>query len=290
LRGVARLSGADRKTVRRFVGRARSHRDGDVVQLKDELLAAVIAGVRPSRPNGKSEPWEIMAAQREQIKEWLDEDLTLTKVHTLLGRRGVVVSYQTLHRYATTELGSATRASRAMVLIGGGGCGCRAPPGASPPKSEAERPFRFLVQRRARASSSNGFVAGRTYPDGVARDPTDDFLAGVVSPLRPLAARLIAVVRAHAEFDAGIKWRQLTFAVDQDFDHWICAVAATKRRVNLTFHFGSLLDDRAGVFEASDAKFVRKMGFESVDDVDDAIIRDLLTQAVDALPRFRERS
>ena len=30
--------------------------------------------------------------------------LTLTKIHTLLGRRGVVVSYRTLHRYATTEL------------------------------------------------------------------------------------------------------------------------------------------------------------------------------------------
>ena len=29
---------------------------------------------------------------------------TLTKVHTLLGRRGVLVSYRTLHRYAVTEL------------------------------------------------------------------------------------------------------------------------------------------------------------------------------------------
>ena len=29
--------------------------DGDVAELTDEALAAVIAGVRPSRPNGKSE-------------------------------------------------------------------------------------------------------------------------------------------------------------------------------------------------------------------------------------------
>jgi len=34
----------------------------------------------------------------------LKQGLTLTKVHTLLGRRGVVVSYRTLNRYATTEL------------------------------------------------------------------------------------------------------------------------------------------------------------------------------------------
>ncbi|MGQ4616098.1 hypothetical protein [Nocardia sp. R7R-8] len=31
--------------------------------------------------------------------------MTLTKIHVLLGRRGVVVSYRTLHRYATIELG-----------------------------------------------------------------------------------------------------------------------------------------------------------------------------------------
>ncbi len=112
LREVARLSGSDRKTVRRYVDRARAcglDRDGDAGQLTDELLAAVIAGVRPSRPNGKSQAWEIIAAQAEQIKAWLDQDLTLTKVHTLLGRRGVVVSYRTLHRYATTELGFGQR-------------------------------------------------------------------------------------------------------------------------------------------------------------------------------------
>jgi transposase len=34
----------------------------------------------------------------------LKDGLTLTKIHTLLGRRGVVVSYRTLNRYATTEL------------------------------------------------------------------------------------------------------------------------------------------------------------------------------------------
>lgn len=107
LREVARLSGTDRKTVRRYVDRARAcgvDRDGGAGQLTDELIAAVIAGVRPSRPTGRSQPWETIAGEHEQIKEWLKQGLTLTKVHTLLGRRGVVVSYRTLHRYATTEL------------------------------------------------------------------------------------------------------------------------------------------------------------------------------------------
>lgn len=107
LREVARLSGTDRKTVRRYVDRARAcglDRDGGDGQLTDELVATVIAGVRPSRPTGKSQPWEAIAAEGEQIKAWLKDGLTLTKIHTLLGRRGVVVSYRTLHRYATTEL------------------------------------------------------------------------------------------------------------------------------------------------------------------------------------------
>jgi transposase len=107
LREVARLSGTDRKTVRRYVDRARAcglDRDGGDGQLTDELIAAVIAGVRPSRPTGKSLPWETIAAEHAQIRAWLKDGLTLTKIHTLLGRRGVVVSYRTLHRYATTEL------------------------------------------------------------------------------------------------------------------------------------------------------------------------------------------
>ena len=115
---MARLSGTDRKTVRRYVDRARAcglDWDGDAGQLTDEVVAVVIAGVRPSRPNGKSEAWETVAGQHEQIKAWLDAGLTVTKVHTLLGRRGVVVSYRTLHRYPTTELGFGARQATVRV-------------------------------------------------------------------------------------------------------------------------------------------------------------------------------
>ena len=60
-------------------------------------------------PARKSQAWETIAAQHEQIQAWLKQDLTLTKVHTQLGRTDVVVSYPTLHRYATTELGFGQR-------------------------------------------------------------------------------------------------------------------------------------------------------------------------------------
>jgi transposase len=149
LREVARLSGTDRKTVRRYVDRARAcglDRDGGVCQLADELLAAVIAGVRPSRPNGKSEAWETVAGQHEQIKAWLKQGLTLTKVHTLLGRRGVVVSYRTLHRYATTELEFGQRQSTVRVADGEPGAELQVDFGRLGMLTDAEDGRRRVVQ------------------------------------------------------------------------------------------------------------------------------------------------
>ena len=122
----------------------------------------------------------------------------------------------------------------------------------------------------------------------VADQPLHRFLSGLTPAARPVAERIVAIVQAHAPFDAAIKWGQLTFAVDNDFDHWICAVAASKHRVNLTFHFGNLLSDRTGAFAPSDNKYVRKITFAAADEVDDAVVHDLLTQAVDRLPYFRQ--
>ena len=131
-------------------------------------------------------------------------------------------------------------------------------------------------------------VGAPTYGGEVAVDVVDDFLAGLATSTRATAANVIAAVRKQADLDAAIKWRQLTFAVDSDFDHWICAVALTKQRVNLAFHFGRLLKDDAGRFEESDAKFVRKVGYRSGDDVDDAAIVGMVSQAIAALPRFKQ--
>lgn len=121
----------------------------------------------------------------------------------------------------------------------------------------------------------------------MAGDPIPEYLSGLAADLRATAERLVTIVTAHAAFDVAVKWRQLTFAVDGDFDHWVCAVAATSRQARLTFHFGAWLDDPAGLFEPSDALFVRRIGFRSAGDIDEAAVRDLLTRALETLPRFR---
>lgn len=121
LREVTRLAGLDRKTVRRYVQAAQaagvSRESGDG-QLTEEVLGAVVAVVRPDRPRGNGASWEAIAAQREQIQTWLKQDLTLAKIHMLLGRRGVVVPYRTLHRFAVAELGFGRRKTTVPVADG----------------------------------------------------------------------------------------------------------------------------------------------------------------------------
>ncbi len=76
--------------------------------------------------------------------------------------------------------------------------------------------------------------------------------------------------------------------MDNDFDHWICAAAASRNRVNLTFHFGSLSATITGAFAPPDGEYVRKIGFVAVEQVDDAAVHDLLAQAMNRLPYFRQ--
>jgi hypothetical protein len=117
----------------------------------------------------------------------------------------------------------------------------------------------------------------------------EQFVATLPPDLRPVAAGVARAVSAAQTFDVGIRWKQLTFALDGDFDHWVCAVAAGTKRVHLSFHFGSMLADSTGVFAPSDAKFVRRIGYASVEDIDGLVIADLVGQAVGILPAFRAR-
>jgi transposase len=108
-RAVERLSGVDRKTVRRYVTAAVEaglDRAGGEDQLTDEFLAVVVEKVRPHRLDGHGEAWRLLEQHGEQIKVWLDvEDLTVAKVRDLLGRQGVVVPARTLERFAAELCG-----------------------------------------------------------------------------------------------------------------------------------------------------------------------------------------
>lgn len=111
LREVARATGLDRKTVRRYADAASaSGFEAGAAGPSEALVAAVARQVqdRPAPP--PSDERVMLARERARIATWLGDGLRLTKVHTLLERDGMTASYATLRRFAQDELGWGKRA------------------------------------------------------------------------------------------------------------------------------------------------------------------------------------
>jgi hypothetical protein len=129
LRTVAGRSGVDRKTARRYVDAAveagLSREDGPEA-LTDELIGAVIAAVRPARPDGHGASWEALSAREEQIRAWIGKDgLSIVKTEELLARSGCVVPYRTLHRFAVERCGFRVKTTTMRVAEGEPGVECQ---------------------------------------------------------------------------------------------------------------------------------------------------------------------
>lgn len=103
IRAIARSTGADRNTVRRIVRFAENEGIGQETPWPDEGKLQVIRQRmgRPGTAVASSEPEQRLKPRTEQIQAWLDKDhLLLSKVHELLGREGLAVSYSSLYRFA----------------------------------------------------------------------------------------------------------------------------------------------------------------------------------------------
>ena len=114
LRVVAERAGVDRKTARRYVLAAQEAglvRSAGVTAITDEIVGAVVAVVRPARPNGHGSAWEALLEREAEIKVWVAGDgrdhptLSIVKIEELLVRSGCMVPYRTLHRFATERCG-----------------------------------------------------------------------------------------------------------------------------------------------------------------------------------------
>jgi hypothetical protein len=101
----------------------------------------------------------------------------------------------------------------------------------------------------------------------------------------PNAEPLATLVRGAAPLDEAVKWGRLTFTVDGDWHHWICAVAATGKGVNLVFHKGALLADPSSLL-SGDAKYTRQVaGTQALaaPDAVAALVRDAVAHQRDML-------
>lgn len=103
-KSISRQLGVARNTVRRYVEAAEAEGlapSAGRESLTEAQLGAVLVRLRtPAAPREHGDAWATCVARRSFIETKLAEGLRLTKVHRLLKRRGVVVPYSTLHRFA----------------------------------------------------------------------------------------------------------------------------------------------------------------------------------------------
>jgi hypothetical protein len=83
---------------------------------------------------------------------------------------------------------------------------------------------------------------------------------------------------AGAGVDEAVKWSRLTFTVDGNWHHWLCAVAVAARGVHLVFHKGSLLDDPAGLLEG-EGRYLRQVPHDKAAK-DPGAVTGLVRQAI----------
>jgi transposase len=118
-RTIARGAGLDRKTVRRYVAAAIEaglERSSDESMITDTLVGVVCEAVRPSRSDGHGESWRVLLDHEQAIKDWVEADLTVAKMHQLLCRKGVNVPYRTLTRFAVERCGAGKRRITVRVV------------------------------------------------------------------------------------------------------------------------------------------------------------------------------
>ncbi len=121
---IAAQLGFDIKTVRRYIAAAQACglvREDGPDTLKDDLVSAVMAKVRPvtGRPHGDG--WVCCETHKDVIQKLLAQDVRLSKVRKLLRRQNIHISYATLRRFAVRELGFGRHAPTVPVADCGPG-------------------------------------------------------------------------------------------------------------------------------------------------------------------------
>jgi transposase len=118
---LARAMGIDSKTARRYVRAAEDVgfvRSEGIEGLDDERFLALLTALKTPAARRASEGRKHCEEHRDFIEGKLRQSVRLTKIHRLLGRRGVFVSYSTLYRFAVEEFEFGKNAATVPVIDG----------------------------------------------------------------------------------------------------------------------------------------------------------------------------
>ena len=110
-RRIAAATGRGRKTIRAYIREAKKLGCSKEVP-PDEALASRVAQRRQPGPSSSeaSASEKALRGHHDRIQQWVEgcegeRGLKLTKVHELLTREGVDVSYSSVYRYAAAHFG-----------------------------------------------------------------------------------------------------------------------------------------------------------------------------------------
>jgi hypothetical protein len=93
------------------------------------------------------------------------------------------------------------------------------------------------------------------------------------------------VTAVDPRLEQAVKWGRLTFTLDGNWHHWLCAIAAPAAGAKLIFHKGVLLDDPDGLLVGS-ARYVREVpAAEAIrrPDAARALVRSAIAHQTDML-------
>lgn len=252
-RRIARESGADRKTVGRYlavVAELGLARDTEWTEATVHEVARRVQA-RPL-PDPSEERREI-AAQRIRIEAWLEQKrpLRLRKIHTLLVRdHGVRASYHTLRRFVREELGWRKKQPTVLVADGKPGEEVQVDFGAMGTMHDAETGrlrrlqalvvtlvvsrYQFVWPTFAQTTEAvcEGLDAAWRFFGAMARVLVPDNMSAMISTADPLAPTIVAAfqdyvqarglfvdpARVRAPKDKGRVENQVSFVRESWFD------------------------------------------------------------------------
>ncbi len=102
VRQIARETGIDRKTIRRYIAAAKGCAIGGDGELSREDVTRVIKRVQARPARSPSEAWSKLLPYKDRIADCVDDDqrLRLRAARAMLAAEGIHVTYWTLRRFA----------------------------------------------------------------------------------------------------------------------------------------------------------------------------------------------
>jgi transposase len=117
IRAMTRATGMDRNTLRKYLRLAykKGFTKEGLCDL-DMISREVVQEVQSHLPGPERSIDQVLLPHQAAIASWMEnEHLTLTKIHILLARMGIAVSYQSLYRFVGAHIGLPSKTTVRMA-------------------------------------------------------------------------------------------------------------------------------------------------------------------------------